>query len=250
MPLAAIKSLLNAAVDIVLPPLCFQCADPLDHHGGLCGQCWSALNFIRDPLCMRCGYPFEFEMDQEALCGACLKRVPGYDLARSALTYDDQGRSMVLGLKYSDRNEGLTSFARWMTQAGLDLITDSDLILPVPLHAMRLWRRRFNQAALIAEKIGRLNGLPVNALLLKRHKATAVQGGLSRRERHLNVRGAFCVSPADKKQLDGKRILLIDDVLTTGATVESCARTLKNAGAAQVNILTLTRVVRAGGQFV
>ena len=250
LPLAFLKSVFSAAADVVLPPLCFHCSEPLDQHGGLCSDCWSELNFIRMPQCVRCGYPFEFDMESDSLCGACLKRTPSYDQARSALTYDDQSRSMVLSMKYSDRSEGLGSFSKWMTQVGQNMITESDLIVPVPLHPRRLWKRRFNQSALMAEKIGRLNKRPVDSLSLRRHKATEIQGGLSRRERHLNVRGAFHVSSKAKQKLNGKTILLIDDVMTTGATVEACSRTLKNAGATKVNILTLARVVRPAGEIM
>lgn len=183
-------------------------------------------------------------MGEGSLCGACTAERPLYDRARSALTYDDASRDLILRFKHADRIDGAATFASWMARAGAELVSAADIIAPVPLHRWRLVRRRYNQAAILANTIGRARGKLVIPDLLVRRKATESQGHLGRSQRRRNVAGAFALHPQRAQVATGARILLIDDVLTTGATAEACARALRNAGASAVDLLVLARVVR------
>jgi ComF family protein len=230
--------------DAVLPPRCLQCGALVGDHGALCAACWSGLRFLAPPCCAACGLPFEFDLGPEALCGGCSARRPRFEHARAALVYDDASRDLILRFKHADRLEGAATFAGWMARAGSGLIAEADMIAPVPLHWLRLVRRRYNQAAVLANALGRAQGKLVIPDLLVRRRATPTQGHLGREARRRNVAGAFQVTPRHAQALEGARVLLIDDVLTTGATAEACARTLRQAGAQTVNLLTLARVVR------
>lgn len=231
--------------DAVLPPRCLQCGELVGDHGGLCAACWSRLRFLGPPCCAACGLPFEFDLGADALCGGCSARRPRFDRARAALAYDDASRDLVLRFKHADRLDGAATFAGWMVRAGGPLVAEADLIAPVPLHWLRLVRRRYNQAAVLANAIGRESGVRVAPDLLVRRRATPSQGHLGREGRRRNVAGAFRLNPRWAQALTGRRVLLIDDVLTTGATAESCARVLLAAGAKAVDLLVLARVVRA-----
>jgi ComF family protein len=230
--------------DAVLPPRCLQCGDLVGGHGALCGACWSKLRFLGTPCCAACGLPFEFDLGGEALCGACSARRPRFERARAALVYDDASRDLILRFKHADRLEGAATFAGWMARAGADLVAEADLVAPVPLHWLRLVRRRYNQAAVLANAIGGAQGKRVVPDLLIRRRATPTQGHLGREARRRNVAGAFQVNRRHAQALAGARILLIDDVLTTGATAEACAKTLLNSGAKAVDLLVFARVVR------
>ncbi|MEZ5830082.1 MAG: ComF family protein [Dongiaceae bacterium] len=210
----------------------------------MCGRCWSALKFLGPPCCACCGLPFEFDMGENSLCAACTAKRPLYDRARAALAYDDASRELILRFKHADRIDGAITFAGWMARAGADLIAEADLIAPVPLHRWRLVRRRYNQAAILANVIGKLRGKRVVPDLLVRRRATPSQGHLGRSQRQRNVAGAFALHPGRSQIAGGARVLLVDDVLTTGATAESCAKALRNAGASAVDLLVLARVVR------
>jgi len=245
MPLAA---LFKRGLDFVLPPLCFGCRGAVETQGGLCSTCWSRLKFITRPHCEACGYPFPHEMPKGMLCAACHQKKPEYDKALAALAYDPSSRPLVLSFKHGERTEGLKTMARWMKTAGEELLSDTGLIVPVPLHPRRLWRRRYNQSALLALALGAEAGKAVDVLALARKKNTPSQGGLNRHQRRRNVRAAFQVPKNKGGQVKGKNILLVDDVMTTGATVENCARALKKAGAGKIYVLTLARVVEAMGR--
>lgn len=242
---ASLRRAARWAFDAVLPPRCLQCGELVGDHGALCGACWSRLRFLAPPCCAACGLPFEFDLGADALCGACAARRPRFDRARAALAYDDASRDLVLRFKHADRLEGAATFAGWMARAGGQLIAEADLIAPVPLHWLRLVRRRYNQASLLANAIGKAAGKAVVPDLLVRRRATPTQGHLGRVARRRNVAGAFRLNPSRVNRIAGARILLIDDVLTTGATAESCARTLLTGGARAVDLLVLARVVRA-----
>ena len=230
-------------LDAVLPPRCLACGEVVAGDGSLCPACWSNLAFIAPPYCACCGLPFAFEVAPDALCGACVGRDPAFGRARAALRYDDTSRALVLAFKHGDGTHAAPALGRWMVQAAGELLQDCDLLVPVPLHRWRLFRRRYNQSALLAQIMGRQAQKPV-ASLLRRHRATPSQGGLSRAGRQDNVRGAFSVADGRKPALRGKAVLLVDDVLTTGATAEACARSLMKAGAGRVDMITLARVVR------
>jgi ComF family protein len=189
--------------------------------------------------------PFEFDPGgADALCGNCIRERPAYDRARAVFRYDDASRGLVLAFKHGDRIDAAPAYARWLARAGGALIEGADLIAPVPLHWTRLFHRRYNQSALLANALARLSGRPAAPDLLRRKRRTPSQGGLGRAERARNVRNAFAVRRG--VSVEGKRVLLVDDVLTTGATVEACAKTLLKSGAAAVDVLTLARVVRDG----
>jgi len=245
-PGGALRALGRRLLDVILPPHCLKCRAPIGEAGSLCADCWRGVSFISDPLCAACGLPFEVPAGPGALCGACLRRRPLFERARAALAYDEASRGMILAFKHADRTEAAPAFARWMARAGRDLVQVADIVAPVPLHWRRFWRRRYNQSALLAWALGRQTGLKVVPDLLERVRATPSQGGLGRLARARNVQGAFRLQARMAARVRGARVLLVDDVYTTGATAEACARTLLRAGAAAVDVLTLARVLRPG----
>lgn len=234
---------LQKGLDFILPPLCFSCRAPVETQGGLCPECWSALRFITHPLCQLCGFPFTHDMPDGVLCATCHAYPPSYDRAQAAIGYDAASRSVILSFKHGERTEGLATLAGWLKRAGADLLKDADLILPVPLHPRRLFKRRYNQSALLAHALGEITGKEVDVFSLRRRKNTPSQGGLNARQRRLNMRAAFSVPKHKKSRIKDKAVVLIDDVMTTGATAENCAKALKAAGAEKVFVLTLARVV-------
>lgn len=229
--------------DLLLPPLCLSCRSAILGHGGLCAACWSNVNFIEPPVCERLGIPLPHATDEPIVSAAALADPPLYDRARAVARYDEVMRDMVHGLKYRDRQEGLALFGRWLARAGEELFDDDRILVPVPLYRGRLWSRRFNQSALLAKAVSVETGLAVNLFCLKRMRATASQVGLSAEQRRRNVAGAFEVPENRRRDLVEKEIILVDDVITTGATANACARILKRAGAAHVDVLALARVV-------
>ncbi|MDE1986711.1 MAG: ComF family protein [Alphaproteobacteria bacterium] len=232
-------------LDILYPPVCIGCREQVSEPGALCPDCWQALHFLDGPVCAVCGLPFEVDPGSEMLCAACHAHPPAFDKARAVLRYDDTSSRPVLALKYADRLDLVPAFGRWLERAGRELLAGSDLLVPVPLHRIRLWRRRYNQAAELARALSRLGGIAANPLALSRIRATPSQGDMpSASARRRNVRGAFTVQDKYKPVVVGKRILLVDDVLTTGATASACAKALKRAGANKVFVLALARVVR------
>lgn len=236
---------LHGLLDLVLPPQCLACGALTGGEGALCAACWQEMSFISAPLCAACGYPFELGVAGAAgLCGACLVRRPLYDRARAVFRYDDASRGLVIGFKHADKTHGAPAYGAWLARAGAELVADAEMIVPVPLHRRRLWTRRYNQAALLAFALARRADKPCIPDLLLRTRATPPQGRLGRLARARNVRRAFAVNPRRRTWLAGRRVLLVDDVLTTGATVEAAARALLDGGAAAVDVLTLARVVR------
>ncbi len=240
------RSLLNA----VLPPLCLGCGEIVAEPGRLCPTCWTGFDFVTPPLCACCGVPFADDPGPATLCAVCLLRRPRFRRARAALVYDDMTRKLVLPFKHGDRTDIARAFGGWMARAGLDLVNDADLVVPVPLHWRRLLVRRYNQAALLARGVVReavaMGARPPRFVpdLLTRRRSTPTQAGLGARERRRNVREAFEVPARRRPLVDGRTVLLVDDVFTTGATVEACARALQRNGARHVDVLTLARVVR------
>jgi len=227
--------------DLVLPPVCIGCHDPLDRHNALCPRCWRDLRFIRPPLCDRLGLPLPYDAGDQPVSSTALRHPPLYERARAALAFDGVARDLVHSFKYADRHEAVPLFTRWMSDAGHALIAEADVIAPVPLHPWRLLRRRFNQSAVLAGRLARAHRAPM-VLVLRRVRYTKQQVGLAFGERRANVEGAFCVAPRRAASLSGKRVLLVDDVITTGATVEACAMALKEAGAVAVDVLAVARV--------
>jgi ComF family protein len=235
----------RTVLDAVLPPRCLKCGDILSTVQGLCPDCWRKLTWLGAPCCACCGQPFPFDAGADSLCGACLQKHPAYDRARAVFRYDDESRDLIIGLKHADRTESVPALAGWMARAGTTLLETAEVIVPVPLHWTRLAARRFNQAALLAQAIGRNAELPVLPQALDRRRATRSQGHLGRMARFRNVKGAIAVAERQATAVTNRRILLIDDVITTGATVESAAKALISAGARSVDVLALAKVVRA-----
>ena len=237
------RAILGVALDTALPPLCASCRAPLGNLGGLCPACWSRVSFIAPPYCERLGIPFTYDPGPGILSMEAIADPPTYGRARAAVRYDDIARDLVHRLKYGDRLDLATMMGRWMARAGRELLEDADALVPVPLHWRRLWGRRFNQAAALAKVAAAISGPPVLTGALRRRRATPQQVGLSRSERAVNVQGAFTVTQDGKAAIYDKRLVLVDDVLTSGATVDTCARTLLRAGARNVDVLVFARVV-------
>jgi ComF family protein len=237
----AVRAALRAALDLALPPLCAACREPVEGRG-LCPACWSKLSFITRPYCERLGIPFVYDPGPGILSMEAIAAPPTYHRARAAVRFDEISRALVHALKYADRLDLAPMMGRWIAHAGRELLAEADALVPVPLHWRRLWARRFNQSAMLAAAISSQTGVPVAANALKRVKPTVQQFGLSRTERAANVQGAFRVPPEGKAAVTRRRLVLIDDVLTTGATLDGCARALLRAGAANVDVLVFARV--------
>jgi ComF family protein len=237
-------ALWRGALDLLFPPQTID-AGPRPLAGGFSGAAWSRIRFLDGPVCDGCGAPFEYDLG--ARCAACTARPRAFDAARAACLYDETSRDPILKLKHADRVDLAPLLARWISRAASGLIEEADAIAPVPLHPLRLLRRRYNQAAEIARPLAELTGTPYLPDALVRKRATPTQGGRSGSGRRRNVAGAFEVPRARRERVAGLRILLVDDVLTTGATAEACARALKAAGAARVDVAVVARVQEAAG---
>lgn len=240
----SVRKIAQQFLNFLLPPACVACGSIVSSEKGLCAECWGKVDFIEQPICAQCGRPFEFDPGDTLSCAACLKKPPLYQRARSAVVYGEASRQFILSYKHGDRLDMVPSFVTWLERAGKSLINDADFIAPVPLHWARFLSRRFNQSAELARAISHVSDCVYTPQLLRRKKRTLSQAGLNARERARNVRGAFVVKPDNVQKIAGKRVLLIDDVLTTGATLNACAGVLLWAGASAVDVLTLARVVR------
>src|SRR5580693_6804172 len=230
------------ALDVALPTLCVACREPVDGDG-VCAKCWARLSFIAPPFCPRLGIPFVYDPGPGMLSMEAIADPPAYARARAAVRYDDVARTLVHALKYQDRTDLAPAMGRWMARAGRELLEEADALVPVPLHWRRGWSRRYNQSGALARVIQRQSGVPVAGAALKRVRPTQQQIGLSRTQRASNVQGAFKVAGHRESEIQGRRVILIDDVLTSGATVDACARALLRAKAAQVDVLVFARVV-------
>jgi ComF family protein len=248
--LRAAGPVLRSALDIILPPRCIGTGEIVEAQGLISPEFWSKLSFISAPLCDACGIPFPFEtpenfkMSSGTLCAACLERRPAFERARAAVIYNDASRKLVVGFKYGDKPHYARTFAPWLARAGAELLEEAEILVPVPLHRRRLWQRRFNQSAVLAQALASLSGKACLPDALERQRHTPPQQGLSRKHRNDNVKNAFQVPKRCRAAVEGRNILLIDDVYTSGATLDECARTLKKARAASVNVLTIARVSR------
>jgi len=243
----ALRGAGRLVLDVALPPLCPACKKPVADDGGLCPDCWSQLSFITPPYCERLGIPFAYDPGPGVLSMQAIANPPASERARAVARYDEIARTLVHALKYGDQLDLAPTLGRWMVQAGGALLADADALVPVPLHWRRLWARRFNQSAALAEVIAGQVKLPVAHAALTRVKATRQQVGLTASERALNVQGAFRVRAEARTEVKDRRLVLIDDVLTSGATIDACARALLRAGAAAVDVLVFARVVDGRG---
>jgi ComF family protein len=241
---APFRAVFGRALNVALPQLCPACREPV-RDGGLCAPCWAKLSQIAPPYCERLGIPFAFDPGPGVLSMQAIADPPAYHRARAAVRYDDVARALVHALKYGDRIDLAPVMGRWMARAGHELLDGADALVPVPLHWRRLWARRFNQSALLSQTISRETSVPVNDTALRRIKSTAQQVGLTQSERAQNVQGAFRVPVDRKAEVAGRRLVLIDDVLTSGATSDACTRALLRAGAQSVDLVVFARVVDA-----
>ncbi len=242
-PRRALAAALRGLVALVYPPVCVACRAATGEAQALCAHCWGEIGFIERPYCERLGTPFAVDLGPGLLSPTAIADPPVFGRARAVCRFEGVARELVHRLKYGDRAELALTLGRMMAQAGHELIAEADLVAPVPLHRTRLWRRRFNQAALLAGTVARLAALPHEPALLARVRRTRQQVGLSRSQRADNLQGAFRVPESARRLVEGRRVLLVDDVLTTGATVNAAARILLRAGARQVDVLTFARVV-------
>jgi ComF family protein len=239
---AGCAHLAKLALDVALPTLCIACREPVEGDG-VCAACWGKLAFIAPPYCPKLGIPFVYDPGPELLSMEAIANPPAYARARAAVRYDEVARTLVHALKYHDRTDLAPIMGRWMARAGRELLDGADLLVPVPLHWRRGFSRRYNQSGALARAIARHSGVQLNGNVLRRVRATEQQVGLSRSQRASNVQGAFQVSADRRPDVQGRRIILVDDVLTTGATVDACARALLRAKAAGVDVLVFARVV-------
>jgi ComF family protein len=240
--LASIAGFRAAVLDTVYPPRCLACTEATETARGLCGACWRDTAFIAGTACVKCGVPMMGEAGAEDICDSCLRHPPAWDSGAAAMLYSGAGRRMVLQLKHGDRLDMVPPLAAWMATAGAAQLQRADLIAPVPLHWRRLIRRRYNQSAELARRLARLSGKPAVVDLLTRRRPTIPQEGMNRASRAANQEGAFAVNRRHIGRLSGGSVLLIDDVLTSGATLSNCAETLRKAGAARIDVLVLARV--------
>jgi len=228
-------------IDLVLPPRCVSCGLPVTD-AGLCGTCWAQVDFISAPYCERLGTPFPYDPGEALVSPAALAEPPVYGRARAVARYEGPARALVRALKFQDRLDLAGTLASLMTRAGQSLLADCNVVVPIPLHRRRLFGRRFNQSAVLAERIAGLACRDYAPSAIRRIKPTRHQVGLSATERRRNVAGAFKVASENRPLLEGRHVLLVDDVLTTGATADACARACLRARATSVDVLVFARV--------
>jgi ComF family protein len=236
----------SGLLDALAPPSCPVTDEPVAAPGLVSASAWARINFIEDPVCACCGAPFSVAFGEATLCAGCIADPPDFDSARAGVVYDDASHALIIAFKHSDRTDLAPLFARWLAGAGRLTLTKDALVAPVPLHWRRLFARRYNQAALLARLLAGAVGAEFAPDLLARTRPTPPQKNLSGEARRRNVAGAFTLSPGAAMRIAGRSVVIVDDVLTTGATLSACARALKKAGAARVDALAIARVVRGG----
>jgi ComF family protein len=242
------SSSLRYSADLILPAVCVSCSALITRHNLLCPECWSSLHLITPPHCNRLGIPLpEYEGEGPHISMQALANPPVFLRARAAAHYGGIMRRLIVRFKFEDKHEPLPLFIKLMREAGRELVADAGLLVPVPLHRLRLLQRRFNQSALLAKGLSRVAGVPVAVMALQRTRRTAAQVGLTQEARRANVAHAFSVRPEARKSLQGRNAVLIDDVITTGATANACAEALLKAGAARVDVLAIA--LAAQGPF-
>ncbi len=241
-PVSRVREWLASAVaqfsDLLFPPVCASCRRMTGSHRALCSDCWVSVTFMEPPCCSVLGIPFAYDLGEGAVSPEAIANPPAFDRLRSVAAYDGVVRNLVHALKYRDHLELVPMMAGWMVRAGKEHLASADAVLPVPLHRRRLLSRRYNQSAELSRTIARLSGIDHLPRSLVRKRATIHQVGLSRKARMRNVEGAFTVPENLRDTVLGRKLVLVDDVYTTGATANAAARALKRAGAAEVTVLT------------
>ena len=240
---AGVRPLLRKAIDLVLPPACIGCSAPVAETGALCSMCWSALRLIERPFCARLAIPFAYDIGEGALSAEAIADPPPFGRLRAVALYDGLSGRIVQGLKYHDRTEIAKGVGAMMARVAAEFAGEVDMVVPVPLHRRRLWQRRFNQSALLAAVVAARLGVPCEPEKLLRIRPTRRQVGLKAPARAANVAGAFALAPGARSAIAGRRVLLVDDVYTTGATAKAATRALLRAGAASVDVVVFARVV-------
>ncbi|MBV2141889.1 ComF family protein [Falsochrobactrum sp. TDYN1] len=241
--LDAMQGGLRSGANLLFPAACIGCRMQVSEPGTLCPQCWSQLRFIEKPYCPVLGIPFNHDFGENFMSAEAIADPPPFRRLRSAVLHRGAAQRMAVSLKFHDRTDLAPWMARWMQRAGRELIDDCDVVVPVPLHRWRMWQRRFNQSAELARALTRLNAKPFAPEALKRVRRTQQQIGLGLKERRRNVDGAFRVPKESEILVRGCRVLLVDDVYTTGATVKAATRALLRTGATSVDVLTFSRVL-------
>ena len=240
-----LRALTTSVIDLIYPPRCLACPEPTGAPHGLCPACWRDTFFIAGAACGKCGAPLMGATAASDVCEGCRRHPPAWDRGAAATVYDGAARRVVLALKHGDRLDMVVPLAGWLEGAGRALIAEADVIAPTPLHWRRLVKRRYNQSAELAKRLGRQSGKPVAVDLLTRTRATIPQEGMNRAARAANQAGAFALTPGRRNRVAGRKVLLVDDVLTSGATLSACADCLRAAGAARIDVLALARVAFA-----
>jgi ComF family protein len=233
----------RALVDVIVPPKCLSCRAPVTQGSSLCISCWQNLQFLESPVCDVMGTPFAYDQGEGALSAVALTDPPPWDKSRAAIVFDQHSKNLIHALKYKDHHEVALMMVRMMARAGRELLSEADCIIPVPLHPTRLWKRRFNQSALLAKPLAQVVSKKYAPDLLVRNVATRQQVGLDIKARQKNVKKAFQVPTSKLSELKDRKVLLVDDVRTTGATFAACAEVLKKAGAGRVNVLSFALVL-------
>jgi ComF family protein len=246
----SLHALARAALDIALPPCCAACDMRVAEPGMLCAACFATTVFVTDPVCAACGLPFSSagRAGTQGVCATCTADPPPWRTARAAFMYEAHGRALVLKLKHADREDIAAMLASHMARAGRKLLALADVLVPVPLHRWRRIRRGFNQSALLAQALSRTSGVPPVLNAVRRVRRTPSLGPLSASSRLLALEDAFAVPPRQRPNLAGKGVLLIDDVMTSGATARACTRALLDAGARHVDVLVASRVADPRGR--
>jgi ComF family protein len=234
-----------SALDVMLPPLCLGCRTRIMVHDALCPACWRRIDFVRPPLCDRLGLPMPYDTGGPMLSAAAIADPPDFDRARAVASFDGLMRELIHAFKFHDTHNARRLFGRWLAEAGHEILAEADILVPVPLSRWRLLTRRFNQAQILAAETGRRARKPVRPFALVRSRSTPHQVGLTRAQRLRNVASVFQVPQSEIPEVSGKAIVLIDDVITTGATASAAATALKRSGARSVDVLALAIVSKA-----
>ena len=240
---AVVRRASVGVLDALLPPVCPVTDEPVARAGSLSAAAWEKIRFIDEPFCARCGAPFAVDYGAGAECGTCVADPPAFDRARAAVVYDDASHALIVGFKHADRTDLAPLLAGWLIRAGAGLVTSASVLAPAPLHPRRLFARRFNQSAVLAERLAKATGAVFAPRFLRRLRPTPSQKGLTADQRRRNLAGA--VGPGPEASA-GAHVVIIDDVMTTGATLSACARAARKAGAERVDALVLARAMKDG----